>query len=281
MEKDQKMLQSAGRVLEAIPALKPIVHCITNYVTVNGCANIVLACGASPIMAQNVEEVEEVAAFAKALVLNIGTVDNVEAMVLAGKKAKSLGTPVIFDPVGAGATTLRNRTAERILKEVEPDIIRGNMSEIRTLGGFAASTKGVDAAAEDSAGIGTSAKMLRDIAKDLNAVVAATGVKDLVSDGRRVYHIENGHSMMAYVTGTGCMLSAMTAAYAAAAGGEGYLAAAIGATTAMGIAGEMAYEATAALGAGVGTFQQKLFDAIFAMDAPTLLERGKVYEDTV
>ncbi len=122
--------------------------------------------------------------------------------------------------------------------------------------------------------------MLRDIAKDLNAVVVATGVKDLVSDGRRVYHIENGHSMMAYVTGTGCMLSAMTAAYAAA-GKEGYLAAAVGATAAMGIAGELAYEATAALGAGVGTFQQKLFDAIFAMDASTLLERGKVYEDTV
>ncbi|MBC8531321.1 hydroxyethylthiazole kinase [Christensenellaceae bacterium NSJ-53] len=275
------MLQNAGRILQAIPGLKPIVHCITNYVTVNGCANIVLACGASPIMAQNVAEVEEVASFAKALVLNIGTVDNVEAMVLAGKKAKSLGTPVIFDPVGAGATSLRNRTAERILKEVKPDIIRGNMSEVRTLGGLAASTKGVDAAAEDSAGIGTSAKMLRDIAKDLNAVVVATGVKDLVSDGRRVYHIENGHSMMAYVTGTGCMLSTMTAAYAAAAGKEGYLAAAIGATAAMGIAGEMAYEAVMTLGAGVGTFQQKLFDAIFAMDASTLLERGKVYEDTV
>ena len=144
-----EILQSIAANLQGIRDKKPLIHHITNYVTVNDCANMTLAIGASPVMAEDIGEVEEMVSFAATLVINMGTLNSrtIESMVVAGKKARKMGIPVIFDPVGVGATTLRTATAERIIREVSPSVIRGNMSEIKIIAGFEETIKGVDSVA--------------------------------------------------------------------------------------------------------------------------------------
>ena len=199
-----------------VRAKSPLVHNITNYVTVNDCANIVLACGASPIMADDAAEVEDITSLCAGLNLNIGTLNSrtIPSMLLAGHTANRLGRPVVLDPVGAGASHLRTETALRLLREVKFTVIRGNISEIRTLAAGSGTTKGVDADTADKVTDETLDKTVafaKAFAARTGAVVAVTGAIDIVADGERAFCIRNGHPMMSAVTGTGCQLSALTA----------------------------------------------------------------------
>ena len=198
-----------------------LVHNITNYVTVNDCANILLAMGSSPIMADDIEEVEEITTICSALVLNIGTLNSrtVESMIAAGKKANELGHPVVLDPVGAGASKLRTETTHRLLKEVKFSVIRGNVSEIKTVYAGAGTTKGVDADVKDAVTAETldaTIALAKELAERTGAVIAVTGATDLIVDAMKSFVVKNGHRDMSKITGTGCMLSAMTAVHVAA-----------------------------------------------------------------
>jgi hydroxyethylthiazole kinase len=194
-----------ARLVDEVRRTKPLIQQLTNFVTVNDCANMTLAIGASPIMADAIEEAGEIAAIAGAVVLNMGAINarTVPAMIAAGKAANSAGVPVVFDPVGAGASTYRNVTAELFMREMQVDVLRGNISEVRFLAGHAAQTKGVDAADGDELHREDAMELARALAAARGCVVAITGKTDIVSDGKRVIAIENGHSMLACLTGTG------------------------------------------------------------------------------
>lgn len=261
MEVREKISQS----LIILKQKRPLIHHITNYVTVNDCANMVLAIGASPVMADDREEVEEMVSIASALVLNIGTLNTrtIESMFLAGKKAKALGIPVVLDPVGAGATRLRTQTAQKIIQEVKPDVIRGNMSEIKVLFGLNVATKGVDSVANEENGVEIAKKM----ASEFNSVIAITGKTDIVSDGEKVYTLENGHRMLADVTGSGCMTTSLIGSFCGAT--TDYLTAAIAGITSMGLAGELAH-VSLSREEGIGTFRTRLFDAVYKLTPESL-----------
>jgi hydroxyethylthiazole kinase len=262
---------SAGETLARIRAEKPLVHQITNYVVMNETANATLALGALPVMAHAVEEVEEMVGLAGALVLNIGTLSPgwIEAMVLAGRAANARGIPVVLDPVGAGATRYRTETARGLLAELSIDVLRGNPGEVATLVGVQAEVRGVESMAAD----GNGAELAREAARALDLVASVTGPVDHVSDGERVAAISNGHELLAAVTGTGCMSTAITGAFLAAADGEPFDAA-VGALVAFGVAGE-----DAAVGAnGPGSFHAGLYDALAALDPGTLDGRARIAE---
>jgi len=254
---------------------KPLVHHITNYITANDCANITLAIGASPIMADAVEEAADIARSAAALVLNIGTLNKrtVASMLAAGKAANQAGIPVIFDPVGVGASPFRNQTAARLLDEVKISVLRGNISEIRFLAGLTSATKGVDASESDLASTDEIVKIAKIFAVRLSCVVAVTGATDVVSDGKTVVCIENGHLMLARLTGTGCMCSSLIGAFCGATP-DAPAKATVSALLSMGIAGEIAAEKQS----DNGSFRVALHDAISRMDEDILTKRAKLYE---
>ena len=257
-----------------------LIHNITNYVTVNDCANILLAMGASPIMADDLEEVEEITSICDGLVINIGTLNKrtIEAMVAAGKRANALKHPVVLDPVGAGASSLRTATANRLIETVRFDVIRGNISEIKTLAQGAGTTKGVDADAADAvsaAGLASAVALAQDLSKKTGAVVAITGAIDIVADKSAAYTVENGHPDMSKITGSGCMLSAMTGAYAAANPKE-TLMAAVCAVAAMGIAGEKAADQVSAAGLGTGSLRTAIIDQISLMTAEKMAALARI-----
>lgn len=271
------MIQDIVENLRAVREKKPLVHHITNYVTVNDCANIVLAIGASPIMADDIDEVEAITAISSALVLNIGTLNSRTAasMFAAGKKANELNIPVILDPVGAGASELRNRTIERLLKEINIAVLRGNMSEIRFVAGLQVTTRGVDASeadqkSEKEIGRNTAEK----VAKQFGCVAAITGATDIVSDGKRTVYIENGTNLLSSVTGTGCMCTSLVGAFCGAA--TDFLIAATGGILSMGIAGELAAESAG--DKGNGSFHVAIVDEISKLNAETLVKRAKIHE---
>ena len=246
---------NAQETLDAIRERRPLVHQITNYVVMNETANATLAVGALPVMAHAREEVEEMVGLASALVLNIGTLSPacVEAMLLAGKAANARGIPVVLDPVGAGATLYRTETARRILHEVKVTVLRGNPGEVATLVGVAAEVRGVESI---GAG-GDPAELARVAGERLGLVASVTGPVDYVSDGQTVHKVANGHPLLAAITGTGCMSSAVTGCFLAAKPHEP-LAAAAEALVAFGVAGE-----DAAVGAkGPGSFHVNLYDAL-------------------
>ena len=258
----------------------PLVHSITNYVTANDCANILLACGASPIMADDPGEAEEVTSLAAGVVLNLGTLDQrkLSAMLLSGKRANALGLPVVLDPVGAGASSMRTASALRVLSEVRCAVIRGNMSEIRTLAIGAGHTRGVDAGAADRVterSLAEALAFVKSFAAKTGAVVAVTGSIDLVTDGRRAFCVRGGHPMMGRITGAGCMLSALTGAFAAA-NPQSLLEAAAAAVCAMDLCGEKA-AARVTPPDGSGSFRTYLLDAVYNL-TPEELERGANYE---
>ena len=204
-------------MLENVRAKSPLIHNITNYVTVNDCANILLACGGSPIMADDIGEAEEITSLCGGLNINIGTLNQrtIPAMLAAGKRAKALGHPVVLDPVGAGASALRTATALQILEEVRPTVIRGNVSEIKNLALGSGSTKGVDADVTDRVtpeNLDQMVAFAKDFSARTGAILAITGAIDLVADPHRAFCIYNGHPDMSRITGTGCQLSAATAA---------------------------------------------------------------------
>ena len=253
----------------------PLIHNITNYVTVNDCANMVLACGASPIMADDAAEVEDITTICGGLNINIGTLNSrtIESMLKAGKKANALGHPVVLDPVG-----LRTETAYRLLDEVRFTVIRGNISEVKTLASGAGTTKGVDADVADRVteeNLDGAVAFAKAFAAKTGAVVAITGAIDIVADGAKAYCIRNGHPMMSAITGTGCQLSALTAAFLTANPGQP-LEAAAAAVCAMGLAGEIAHARLTPLD-GNATYRNYIIDAIYNM-TPAQLEEGAKYE---
>lgn len=256
--------------LQQVQQQKPLVHCITNYVTVNDCANMVLACGASPIMADDGREVEDITSICNGLVINIGTLNErtIAAMIKAGKKANALGHPVILDPVGAGASALRTDTVFQLLKEVQFTAIRGNISEIKTVALGTGTTKGVDADVADEVNAQTLPDVLqfaRTLAKETGAVIIITGKQDLLTDGEESCLVSNGHAMMSRITGSGCMLTCLLGAYLAA-NPEHAFDACVAAVAEMGLAGELAYQP----GCGTLTFRTGLLDAISTMTAEQL-----------
>jgi hydroxyethylthiazole kinase len=257
-----------GDSLRRLREAKPLVHQITNYVVMNETANATLALGALPVMAHAQEEVGEMAAIAGALVLNIGTLSPhwVEAMIHAGQVANQRGTPVVLDPVGAGATTYRTETAKRILDEVRVTVLRGNAGEVATLVGVDAEVRGVESI---GAG-GDPADLARQAAKTLDVVASVTGPVDHVSDGERVIAVANGHELLASITGTGCMSSAITGCFLAVSS-DRPLEAAAEALVAFGVAGEDA----AVDAKGPGSFHVNLYDALAALDPATLDGRAR------
>jgi hydroxyethylthiazole kinase len=262
---------NAGAALARIRAEEPLVHQITNYVVMNETANATLALGALPVMAHATEEVEEMVGLAGALVLNIGTLSShwIESMVLAGRVANERGVPIVLDPVGAGATSYRTETARGLLAELRIAVLRGNAGEIATLVGVEAEVRGV----ESIAASGAAAELARAAAGALDLVAAVTGPVDHVSDGERVAAVSNGHELLAMVSGTGCMSTAITGAFLAVEPDEPYEAA-VGALVAFGVAGEDA----AARAGGPGTFHAGLYDALAGLDPGTLDSRARVRE---
>jgi len=262
---------SPGTTLRAIRERRPLVHNITNYVVMNETANATLALGALPVMAHTGDEVEEMAQLAAALVLNIGTLSPlwVDAMLLAGGAAAAHGAPIVLDPVGAGATQYRTLTAHRILDSVDVTVVRGNAGEVATLVGAHAEVRGVESIV---AGL-EPGELARTAARRLGVVASVTGPVDHVSDGDRVLAVANGHELLATVTGTGCMSSALTGCFLAAKPGEPVEAAAE-ALAAFGVAAE-----DAARGAeGPGTFHARLYDGLYALDPATLDDRARIEE---
>jgi hydroxyethylthiazole kinase len=257
-----------GESLRLLRERRPLVHQLTNYVVMNETANATLALGALPVMAHAREEVEEMVGLAGALVLNIGTLspDWVEAMLLAGKAANERTVPVVLDPVGAGATRYRTETAKRILDEVDVTVLRGNAGEVATLVGVEAEVRGVESI---GAG-GDPAELARSAGRTLGVVASVTGPVDHVSDGERVVAIANGDPLLARVTGTGCMSSALTGCFLAVGGPP--LERAAEALVAFGVAGEDA----AREAKGPGSFHVALYDALAALDPATLDARARV-----
>jgi hydroxyethylthiazole kinase len=265
------MSLSAGTTLRELREHKPLVHQITNYVVMNETANATLALGALPVMAHAPQEVEEMAGLASALVLNIGTLSDhwIEAMLLAGRAATERGIPVVLDPVGAGATAYRTATARRILDEVGVTVLRGNRGEVATLVGVDAEVRGVESMATGL----EPGELARGAARRLGVVASVTGPVDHVSDGERVLSVSNGHPLLATVTGTGCISTALTGCFLAAKPQEP-LEAAAEALAALGVAAE-----DAAAGAeGPGTFHARLYDALAALDPDTLDGRTRITE---
>ncbi|MBA3953137.1 MAG: hydroxyethylthiazole kinase [Rubrobacter sp.] len=261
---------NAPEVLRELGRERPLVHHLTNYVTVNLVANATLATGALPVMANAVEEVEEMAATAAALVINMGTLDGawVEAMILAGREANRRGIPVVLDPVGAGATRFRTETPEKLLSEISFTAVCGNAGEISTLAGLAAEVRGVESIGGDAR------EAVERAARRLGATVAATGEVDYVCDGKRLFAVKNGHSLMGCIVGSGCASTAVVGCFAAAGGGSAETVA--GALSYFGRAGEVAARGSE----GPGTFEPRLLDALAALAAdPDGLDGRLVVEE--
>lgn len=259
---------------------KPLIHCITNYVTVNNVANMLLACGGSPIMADALEEVEEITSICSGLDVNIGTLNTrtIQSMEAAARQAHALGHTTVLDPVGAGASKLRTDTAKNLLATGHFQAIRGNMSEIRSLAGDAHSTRGVDASVADAVteeNLDAAIAFIQDLQRTLHAVIAVTGAIDLVAGPGETYVIRNGHPMMSAITGTGCMLTAVMTAYCAA-NPDRITEAAAAAVAAMGLCGEQAHKKTIQARAGTGSFCMYLIDAMSQIDDTILAEGRKV-----
>lgn len=265
---------------ETVKKTTPLVHNMTNYVTVNDVANVLLACGGSPIMSDEPEDVADITSICNGLNINIGTLNkrSIEGMFIAGAKANELGHVVLLDPVGAGASALRTNTAMELMNKIKFDVIRGNISEIKTLAIGSGSTKGVDADAADTVteeNLDTMIVFAKEFAARTGAVVAITGAIDLVADEEKCFVIRNGRPEMSKITGTGCQLSGMATAYAAATP-ENKTEAVAAAVCLMGIAGEIGF-ANMQPGEGNASYRNRIIDAIYNMDAETL-NKGAKYE---
>ncbi|MBN2610180.1 MAG: hydroxyethylthiazole kinase [Bacteroidales bacterium] len=249
--------ESVIRDLNAVRLQSPLVHNITNYVVMNITANALLAVGASPVMAHAAEEVEDMVKIASSLVINIGTLSKswVDAMIKAGKAARERDIPVVFDPVGAGATAYRTKTSLQIIKECRPGVIRGNASEIMALVGDKGNTKGVDSMASS----GSALQAAELLVKKTGAVVVISGPVDYIMDGQTVVEVKNGVPMMGRITGLGCTATALVGAFMAV--DRDLLLASAHAMTVMGIAGELAAKRSD----GPGTMQIHFLDALYKL----------------
>lgn len=273
----------------------PLIHCITNYVSINDCANIVLACGGAPIMAEDINEVSQITSICQGLDINIGMLNDnkLSSMLKAGATANELGIPVILDPVGAGSSDYRIKAVQNLMSNVQFGVIRGNVSEIKAIAakqGIHNISAGVyDTMQKDKSAMGVEAGIadkitddnIKEMADFINklsqktgAVIAVTGRIDMVADENRVYAIRNGHKMMSLVTGAGCQLSALTSAYVAA-DKEHILESVCTAVSVMGISGELAYRRMAEVD-GNASYRNYIIDAVYNMTDETLKELGRI-----
>ena len=271
-----------GKQLSLVRERAPLVQCITNFVTVNDCANIILAAGGSPSMADDVREAAEAVRGSAALVCNLGAIAAVDAMVSAGKTANELGKPVVLDPVAAGNTALRRQESGRLLAGAKFAAIRGNASEIRALARGELTGSGVDVSGEDAvtdATLPRTVETARLLAKQTGAVVAVSGPIDVVTDGGQTILLRNGCATMARITGSGCMLTSLLGAFCGADPGHPFEAA-CAAIAAMGVAGDLAEERRLRNGTGNATFRTDLIDAVFNLTEEQLNGRVRyeVYE---
>jgi hydroxyethylthiazole kinase len=276
-----ELLSRISQLVDDVRKKQPLVHHITNYVTVNDCANMALAVGGSPVMADEIEEVEDMVSIANALVINMGTLNKrtVESMLAAGKKANELGIPVIFDPVGVGATRYRTLIAQRLIEEIKFTVIRGNISEIKAISGVQATTRGVDASEEDSSELkdGREAQRLaQNLSRKLGCVVAITGAVDTISNGEKTFSIHNGHPMLSKISGTGCMCTTLIGVCCGAT--DDFILGAAAGVLIMDLAGERAYESLDKVCSGVGSFKVKLMDQVSRISGQNIVEGAKIYE---
>lgn len=264
------MLNKIANVLEDVRAQTPLVQAITNYVTINDCANILLCAGASPAMCEAREEVEEFGQLISALYINIGTLtkEQEEASILAVKKAAELNKPVVLDPVACGAISRKMKIVDKLLDCGNIAVIKGNIGEIKSLAGYSGRVRGVDSIDDGEGAV----EACRELAKNLGTVVAATGQTDIVTDGEQTYLVDNGNSMLTLVTGAGCMTGALAAA--AAGVNEDKLLSTVAAIVLMGLAGEMAADALEK--PLPGSFRVKLFDSVYSITRADVLKGGKV-----
>jgi hydroxyethylthiazole kinase len=262
------IIENIMEALEKVREKRPLVHHITNFVVMNDCANITLHIGGSPVMAYAPEEVEEMVSHAHSLVLNIGTLtnDKVRSMILAGQQANRNKIPVLFDPVGVGATAMRAEATKRILHEVNVSIIKGNAGEISVLAGMDATVRGVESAGTAGDFLKTTLKL----AQKFNCTVIMTGKTDWISDGVRAYSVHNGHSMMGCLTGTGCMAGSLVAAFAGVL--DDPVLAALSGMVCFGVAAELA----AASEQAPASFKKTLFDEVYALDKDKIHSLARV-----
>lgn len=254
----------------------PIVHAMTNYVTVNDCANIILACGASPIMSDEINDLKDIILFSGALVINIGTLNErvVESMIYAGKIANENNVPVILDPVGVGATKYRNTVVEELLQEVKFTAIKANATELKYIASRTESNSGVDAALEDAINtdnLESNIKLFKSLALEHNTIIIATGAIDIITDGTETFVVKNGSMYMGKITGTGCMLGCVIASHIAA-NNQDHLNATALAVTSFGIAGELAEQTYK----GNGSYRVDLIDKMSMMTYEIIEEEIKI-----
>ncbi len=266
-----------GMYLDEVKKGGTLVHNITNYVTVNDVANVILASGASPIMSDEPEDVEDITSICSALNINIGTLNkrSIEAMFIAGKKSNELDHPVLLDPVGAGASTLRTKTALELMDQLKLTVIRGNVSEIKTLANGSGTTQGVDANVSDvvtESNLDQMVAFAKEFSKRTQSIIAMTGAIDLVADENRCFVIRNGRAEMSRITGTGCQLSGIMSAFVAANRNHP-LEAAAASVVCMGLAGELGYREDE----GNSTYRNRIINEIYKMDG-NVLNQGAKYE---
>ncbi len=263
--------QEVNLILSEIRRNRPLIHHLTNAVTINDCANMTLAVGASPIMSTYRGEVADIVRVSRAVVLNIGTINDEaeEAMHIAGAEANKCGVPIVLDPVGAGTTRHRCNVAKKLIENVHPTVIRGNVSEMRALLGEESHAHGVDASGADDDGLSVATR----VAQTFGCIAALTGARDIITDGKRYYRIQNGHTMLTRVTGTGCMTNSLIASALAVT--DDALSAAVTGILVMGLAGEMAHKSLFG-SAAVGAFRVKLFDAVFTLSSIEIEQYAKI-----
>lgn len=270
-------LLKSAELLTKVRELKPLVHHITNYVTVNDCANVTLAVGASPVMADDIAEVTDIVSISSAVVLNIGTLNQrtIQSMISAGGHANKIGVPVVLDPVGVGASVLRNETVEKIVSQVKCSVIRGNISEIRYLAGISSVTKGVDASEVDALDNSVSkVEIAQLVAKKYNCVVAITGAIDILSDGARTISISNGREFLGSITGTGCMCTSLIGSFCGVT--SDYLIAATSGILCMGICAELVFDYVGQN--QLGSYRVAMMDEISNLSVEILQTKGRVDE---
>lgn len=279
-----ELLNNIDKTLAMIREKNPLTHCITNSVTINDCANAVLAIGGSPFMAEDAEELEEVVTIADALVINIGKLskDQVEAMKISAETANKTNTPIILDPVGVGVTQLRNRTTLDLIENYRMAAIRGNISEIKAIAKLTGvidesnAAKGVDVNIDDiitEENLAANGEIIRELAEKLDTTILASGPIDILSDGKTTIAVDNGDDMMPRITGSGCMLSSIVGS---CIGGSSPLEGSLVAILAMNIAGEKARAKVDEKDEGTGSFRAYLIDYLYKTDAEILIKESNV-----
>lgn len=277
-----KVLECSGEIFDNIKKMAPVVHNISNYITATDCANMTLACGGSPTMADDPDEIEDIASACAGSVINMGNTAGhyQESMLRTGRTNNKVNHPVLLDPVGAGAAKRRNAVLENLLQEIHFSAIRGNISEIKFVGDKSSGAKGVDAADEDLASeytIEGIVKYAKALAAKMDTIIIISGPIDVVADAEKAYMIRNGHPMMSRVTGTGCMLSSALGVFLSA-NPENMLEAAAVCVSAYGYAGELAYEKVQETKGGTGSLRMYLMDAMSNMDNECFLRGAKIEE---